>query len=122
MARSFVQAGRRRQFTAHALHKAGDLVYADGFFGVMQDDVRTVGDQAMHILDGVWDLALPFRGDDINPGVIVYAAKTPSIALTPYPAGSAPSGGFAIGRSWATYVDSASGPLRTVLFGPENQS
>jgi len=123
MARTFVNAGRRRQFTSAALHKAGDLVYTDGFFGVVQDDVKTVGDQTMHILDGVWDL--PFVNNaaaiSIAAGAKVWAA--PSViatSLTLYPGISVPSGAAAVGRLWSTYASGAS-YARVALFGAENQ-
>ena len=127
MAKTFVNAGRRRQWTPTLAHKAGDLVYKDGFFGVAQDDVAfsssptAVDRPFMHILDGVWDLPNVFQGANIVGGARIFAAPTQqATSLLLYPGNSIPSGAVAIGRLWATYVNGAS-YARVALFGPENQ-
>ena len=122
MARTFINAGRRRQYTATVVNKAGDLVYKEGFFGVQQDD-SIVGLLTMHILEGVWDLPNVNNAAAISiaAGAKVWAA--PSVvatSLTLYPGISVPSGGAAIGRLWSTYASGAS-YARVALFGPENQ-
>lgn len=127
MARTYVGAGRRRSWTPTLGHKAGDLVYRNGFFGVSNDDAAfssapTAADRPfVTILDGVWDLPNVFQGANIVDGARVFAA--PSLfasSLTLYPGNSIPSGAVAIGRLVATYVNGAS-YARVVLFGPENQ-
>lgn len=129
MARTFVQAGRRRQFTPTLAHKAGDLMYNGGYYGVNQDDVAlntvapTIARDHMIILDGVWDL--PKNGFDaslINAGAKIYAQPTVSATTLVLfqNAASLGAGAVAIGRSWATAAAGAS-LIRTLLFGPENQ-
>jgi hypothetical protein len=127
MARTFIGAGRRRSFTPTVGHKAGDLTYREGFFGVSNDDAAfssapTAADRPfVQILDGIWDLPNVMQGANIVAGARVYAA--PSItatSLTLFPGASIPAGAVAIGRLWATYVNGAT-YARVVLFGPENQ-
>jgi predicted RecA/RadA family phage recombinase len=122
MARTFVNAGRRRQYTATVVNRAGDLTFRDGFYGVQQDD-SVVGRLTMHILEGVWDLPNVNNAAAISfaAGQKVYAAPTisaTSLALWPFI--SLPASGVAIGRTWATYASGAS-YARVALFGPENQ-
>ena len=129
MARTFVGAGRRRQFPLIVSFKAEHLIYREGFFGVSNDDAAwssapTAADRpGVMILDGVWDLpARQFDASLANAGVKVYAAPTVEATtglLHKNPA-SFPSGVAAIGRLWATYAVGAS-YLRVALFGPENQ-
>lgn len=132
MARTFVHAGRRRQFNPTLSHKAGDLVYREGFYGVMQDDAAfpsgtgaaaSVADRpVVQILDGVWDLKKNgFDASAWNTGVKVYAQPTYS-ATTLVLNGNGASlgaGAVAIGRVWATSPAGAS-LVRTQLW-PENQ-
>lgn len=117
MARTFVQGGRRRDFTPTLAHKAGDLVYAEGFFGVAQDDavIASGSDKARPlplIMEGVWDLPSNTFLDVAvaqPAGRTIFAAPThiaTSVALTP--AGSTPTGAIAIGAVWSTYAANAS--------------
>lgn len=136
MARTFVNAGTRRQFTPLLSHKAGDLVYKDGFFGVAQDDAAfpsgsgaaaSVADRPfMHILDGVWDLpANRFDASLWNAGDKVFAQATyGATSLLMYHNQASLIAGFAtlapaIGRLWATAAAGAS-LVRVALFGPQN--
>ncbi len=133
MAKTFVQAGRRRQFVPTLSHKAGDLVYKEGFFGVAQDDAAfpsgsgaaaSVADRPfVHILDGVWNLkANQFDASLVNAGAKIYAFPTygATTLLIYKNAASLPASAVAIGRMWATAAAGAS-LLQAVLFGPENQ-
>lgn len=127
MARTYIGAGRRRSWTPTLWHRAGDLVYHQGFFGVGNDDAAfstspTVADRPfVQILDGVWDLPQVFQGANIAAGKLVFAAPShTATSLTLYPGISVPSGAVAVGRLIATYVNGAS-YARVVLFGPENQ-
>lgn len=128
MARTFVNAGRRRQFTPLLSHKSGDLVYKDGFYGVMQDDAAfpsgtgaaaSVADRpVVQILDGVWDLkANAFDASAIGPGVKVYAQPTYSATTLLLYKNVASLGAsvVAIGRTWATALAGAS-LIRVGLF------
>lgn len=138
MARTFVEAGRRRQWTPTLQHRAGDLSWKDGFFGVNQDDAvfnsfspSGAARDHMHILDGVWDL--PYGSHASNPGAgfdasilpagrKVYAAPIlQASTLTLYQnTASLAASAVAIGRTWATVVAGATF-ARVALFGPENQ-
>lgn len=117
MARTFVQAGRRRDFTPTLVHRAGDLVFAEGFFGVVQDDaaVASGSDVARPlpvIMEGVWDLrANSFLDTAVAQpaGRTIFAVPThiaTSVPISPY--GSQPTGAVAIGALWATYAAGAS--------------
>lgn len=133
MARTFVQAGRRRDFVPVHLHKAGDLVWKDGYYGVMQDDAAfpsgsgadaTVADRpVVQILDGVWDLkGNLFDASLINAGKKIYSVpinQATTLQLF-HNAASLAASAVAIGRAWAT-VPAGASLVRTVLFGPENQ-
>lgn len=137
MARTFVEAGRRRQFTPTLDQRAGWLVWKDGFYGVINDDTAYIGgataiarDQ-MHILDGVWDLpygshaSAPGAGFDaslVPAGAKVYARPIhqASTLQLQQNAASLAASAVAIGRVWATAPAGATF-LRVVLFGPENQ-
>jgi predicted RecA/RadA family phage recombinase len=127
MARTFIGAGRRRSWVPTLGHKAGDLVYHQGFFGVSNDDAAfssspTAADRPfVQILDGVWDLPRVFQGANIVSGARVYAYPThDATSLILYPGASLPAGAVPIGRLMATYTNGAS-YARVVLFGPENQ-
>lgn len=137
MARTFVEAGRRRQFTPTVAHGVGALSFKDGFFGVNQDDAvfnsfspSGAARDHMHILDGVWDLPYGSHASGIYghaaslvpAGVKVYAVPiNQATSLTLYSnAASLAASAVAIGRVWATAVAGATF-IRTVLFGPENQ-
>lgn len=127
MARTYIGAGRRRSWVPTLPHKAGDLVYHQGFWGVSNDDAAfssapTVADRPfVQILDGVWDLPQVMQGANIVAGARIYAsASYAATSLTLFPAASLPAGAQPIGRLMATYVNGAS-YARVVLFGPENQ-
>jgi len=102
---NFIQAGRRYQFTSTVLHHAGDLVYKDGYFGVIQDDVHTVGDKVMMILEGVWLLRNPLgTAAGMAPGDLVYAnavhyATTLQVQAA---ASQGASGPLNFGKVWAS--------------------
>lgn len=130
MARTFVQPGRRLQFTPTLLHRAGHLAFYQGFYGVSQDDAvftpsggTVAARDHMLILDGVWDL--PRNGFDASAwpmGRKVYANPTHSATtlLLYQNTASLGASSVAIGRIWATSAAGAS-LARVVLFGPENQ-
>lgn len=101
MATSFVHAGRRKQVVSAQLHKAGDTVYYDGYFGVVQDDVKTVGDVLTIILEGVWELKRGGIHVVGNPGVRYFAYPTTQ-ATTLQLFASWASGSLPVGRSWVT--------------------
>lgn len=117
MARTFVQAGRRRDFTPTLANSAGDLVYAEGHFGVIQDDaVLASGSDVARplpvIMEGVWDLpAYTFLDTAVAQpaGRTIFGTPTyqaTSAALSPY--GSQPSGAIVVGELFATYAAGAS--------------
>lgn len=114
MSNNFVHAGRRKQVTSVQLHKAGDLVYYDGYFGVVQDDVKTVGDQLTIILEGVWNLKRGAAHVVGTPGVRYYAYPTAQ-ATTLQLFASFASGAYPIGRSWVT---TATGTAKIQLANP----
>ena len=129
MARTFFHAGRRRQFTPTVTHKAGDLGYNGGFYGVSQDDAvfksvapSTADREHVILLEGVWDLPNnAFDASIVNAGVKVYAQPTVSATslVLFHNAASLGTGAVAVGRTWATAAAGAS-LIRVVLFGPEN--
>lgn len=125
MAKTFVEAGRRRQFTPTVAYQVGRLAFNGGFYGVSQDTALpgATGRPHVLVLDGVWDLANGrFDASLINAGVKVYAvpdAAATSLTLYANTASLAASA-VAIGRTWATVAAGAS-LARVVLFGPENQ-
>lgn len=114
MATTFVHAGRRKQVVSAQLHKSGDFVYYDGFFGVVQDDVKTVGDLLTIILEGVWELKRGAAHVVGNPGVRFYAYPTTQ-ATTLQLWASFASGALPIGRSWVT---TATGTAKIQLANP----
>jgi predicted RecA/RadA family phage recombinase len=128
MARTFVQPGDRRQFTPVVAHKAGDLGFNGGFYGVSQDDAvflaggTVAARDHMIITTGVWDL--PNNGFDaslVNSGEKIYAQPTVSATSLRlfHNAASLGASAVAIGRAWATAAAGAS-LLRVKLFGAEN--
>lgn len=121
MSRTFVNSGRRKSFTPTVDYKAGNLVYHQGFYGVVEDDVDS-GELGTLVLDaGVQELKNVF-GSNLNPGTKVYAA--PSVIATSlliYPAGSVPSGANPIGRVWATSPASlATATVKVAMFHPND--
>lgn len=130
MARTFINAGRRRTFTPTVAHKAGDIGFNGGFYGISQDDAvfgsvapSAAAREHMLILDGVWDV--PYNAFDaslVPAGAKIYAAPVVSatgLVLHHNPASLAASA-VGIGRAWATAAAGAS-LIRLALFGPENQ-
>lgn len=121
MSRTFVHAGRRRAFTDPVGHKAGDLAYHQGFFGVVQDDVAS-GALGTLVLDaGVQELKNVY-GSNINPGTKIWAWATqiPS-TLQLFPAASVPTtvNMAPVGRAWATSpASSPTATLKVALFHP----
>jgi hypothetical protein len=137
MARTFVEAGRRRQFTPSVSHGVGALSWKDGFFGVNQDDAvfnsfspSAAARDHMHILDGVWDLPYGSHASGIygfDASIVPAGKKINAVpinqasSLTLYQnTASLAASAVAIGRVWATAVAGATF-IRVVLFGPENQ-
>lgn len=122
MATTFVQAGRRYVFTATAAHAAGDLVFYEGFYGVVQDNVAS-GAKGVMILEGVWDLKNTYGGP-FNPGNKVYAvpAVTATTGRIYFNAASLPASAVAIGRVWGVTVaaSAATAVARVQLFNPNN--
>ena len=118
MGRVLVHAGRRRQFTPSVNLKAGDLVYHQGFYGYLDDDVDS-GRIGNLIMEGVAILKNVF-GSNLNPGVKMFAAPTVhATTLLLYPAGSVPSGANPVGRVWATSpASSATATIKVQLFNP----
>lgn len=74
MASNRVHGGNRIKVLSSAAHKAGDLVYERGFYGVVQDDVSGAGVLMTLILDGVW--RLPRVPATIAMGKILAAEAT----------------------------------------------
>jgi len=118
MSRTFVHAGRRRTFTPSVINAAGDLIFQQGFFGVLQDNA-VVGRLNHMILEGVHELKNVY-GSNINPGVLVSAAPSVFASThTIYPAPSVPASGRVIGRVWATSpASSATATIKVQLFNP----
>lgn len=118
MSRNFVHAGRRLKFIAGAAYKAGDLVYNNGFFGVVQDDVAS-GATGTLILDGVWDLK-NLREGSIVMGAKIYAPATviaTSLTVSPSSAASNPTTWTPVGRAIATSpASSATASVKVKLF------
>jgi predicted RecA/RadA family phage recombinase len=123
MSRTFIAAGRRRAFTPSVAHKAGELCYDLGYFGVVQDDVAASALGTLVLDAGVQELKNVF-GSNLNPGVSIYAA--PSVIATSlllYPLGSTPSGAVAVGRVWATSpASSATATLKVLLYHPNTHT
>lgn len=124
MARTFVQAGRRRDFIPTLDHKAGDLVYAEGFYGIAQDDAVATGAHPLSlILDGVWDLKPNFFDASlVVSGAPIYAQPINQATTLRLFHNTASLGASAavVGRAWATAPAGAT-YLRVQLFNP-NQS
>jgi hypothetical protein len=132
MAKTFVNAGRRRQWVPTLMHRAGDFVYRDGFYGVVQDDSAfpsgtgaqaSVADRPqMHILEGVWDLKYnAFDASLVVAGQKIWADPTYSATTLKLYHNSASLGASSaqVGRVWATAVAGAS-LLRVLLFDDQN--
>lgn len=122
MSANFVHAGRRLTIRATVAHKAGDLVYEKGFYGVVQDDVK-VADLFTLILEGVWNLPRLIGGNaPVAMGARIYAAPTLSstgLILAPVASAGASAGiGWnPIGRLIAT---SNASQAKVQLFNPNS--
>lgn len=120
MSRTFIEAGRRYQFTAANAHKAGDLVWAEGYYGIVQDD-NAADALAVMILEGVWDVKNIYGGPFI-PGTKVYAvpADAATTGRVYMNAASLPASAVAIGRVWHATVaaSAATAVARVQLFNP----
>ncbi len=97
MSGNFVHPGRRLRVLFDATHRAGDLVYCKGFYGVVQDNVAA-GTYGTLILDGVW--ALPRVPATIGMGLTVSAPATEIATTLPITSGG--GGGRIIGRTIST--------------------
>jgi predicted RecA/RadA family phage recombinase len=120
MSQSFVAAGRRRTFTAAVDHKAGDLAYHQGFFGIVQDDIAA-GTLGVLVLDAGVQALKSVYGSNLNPGVKVYAWPTEtSTTLQVFPAASVPTTvPVPVGRVWATSpASSATATVKVAMFHP----
>lgn len=123
MSRTAVNAGRRMSIVADRVLAAGDFIYFQGFYGVVDDDAA-VGELANLILDGGVRNLKNIYGGTLARGVKMFAAPTtaPATTLILYPAPSVPSGGLPVGRVWATGVaSSATATLKVALFHPNAQ-
>ena len=120
MAGNAVHAGRRLRMLFAVAHKAGDLVYAKGFYGVVQDDVAA-GKYGTLILEGAW--LLPRVAATLAQGTVV-AAPASEIA-TSLPLGAVASMGVVASAGWnpvGRVIATGNGSLAKVqLFNP-NQS
>lgn len=122
MATNSVHASRRLRVLFGADHKANDLVYQDGFYGVVQDDVKS-GKWGTLILEGAW--ALPRGPNTLAAGTRVAAPATVQATTLPIGAGAATVGAGAtaawnvFGRTIAT--GGPTGVVKVQLFNP-NQS
>lgn len=116
-----VEQGDRRSFVATVDHAAGDLTYAEGFFGWVQDDIKA-GELGMMILNTVKKAKnVP---STLASGVVVAARPTEmatTLQLLPYAGptgiggGGATAGFTPIGRVWET-GNASMAPIQ--LFNP----
>lgn len=107
MSTNKVQVDGRLTLTATTAHTAGDLVWCDGYFGVVQDDVAA-GDLFTLICEDVW--RLPRTPSTVRRGAILAAPATeqattlPLLVWTTHPSlnSVATTGWYPIGKSTAT--------------------
>lgn len=105
MSRNAVHAGRRITVLFDVLHRAGDLVYVRGFFGIVQDDVAA-GETGTLILEGVW--AVPRVASTVAMGTKLSAPATeiatslPLGTASPTLGNPATAGWLPVGRTIAT--------------------
>lgn len=111
MSGNFVHAGHRKTITAATAHLAGDLIWQDGFYGVVQDNVAA-GDKCTLILDGIW--VLPRVASTVAAGTLMAAPATEQATGLPILAhgaaaaasgvipGPATTGWFPFGKTLAT--------------------
>ena len=117
MSKNFVGAGNRLTVAAAGTHLAGDLVYEKGFFGVVQDNVPTVGNLIALILNGEWNLGrLVGAAAPVAMGVRIYAPATLLATTLPIaPIASVGGSWTPIGRLAAT---SNASQAKVILFHP----
>lgn len=80
MSTNAVHAGRRLRVLFSVAHKAGDLVYENGFYGVVQDDVAAATYGTL-ILEGVW--TLPRVASTVAMGTVLAAPATAQATTLP---------------------------------------
>lgn len=112
MARNAVHAGVRLRLLFAAAHKAGDLVYCQGHYGIVQDNVAA-GTYGTLILNRAWVLART-PANNTNPGTKLYAPATEIATTLPLAAG-ATTGYNPVARAIATGNASV---VKAVLFHP----
>lgn len=99
--------GKRQTLRATTNHTAGDFVWCDGFYGVVQDDV-TSGDLFTLILDETWNLkrtpSTVKRGAILAAPATEQATSLPLLVWTTHPSlnSVATTGWHPIGKTWAT--------------------
>lgn len=119
MAKNFIhRGGRLNRVLFTVAHRAGELVYEKGFYGVVQDDVAAGGYGTL-ILEGVWTLSrVPAT---LSQGAKVFAPATEVATSLPLISaatiGVASAGHNAIGRAIATGNATVA---RIQLFNPNN--
>jgi len=117
MSRNFVHRGARLGMVIMTVaHKAGELVYEKGFYGVVQDDVAA-GAKGTLLMEGVW--LLPRVASTLAQGVKLHAPATEIATSLPLIAaatnGQATTGWNPVGRVIATGNASVA---RVQLFNP----
>jgi hypothetical protein len=123
-----LEEGKRRTFKATTAHKAGDLAYAEGFYGHIQDDIAA-GELGMMILGEVHYfgnvsgvlaagalVAAPATEMATTLPVGVFAQAAAASGVIP---GNATTGWNAIGRVWET-GNASLAPVQ--LFNPRPQN
>jgi hypothetical protein len=123
MATNRVHGGHRLRVYFGAAHKAGDLVYEKGFYGICEEDA-VVSTYGYIILQDVW--LLPRAPATVAMGVTLAALAT-SIATTlpllayaglPTFVGPATAGMYPVGKTIAT--GNASGYAKVQMFNPNS--
>jgi predicted RecA/RadA family phage recombinase len=121
MARNHVHAGVRLRVLFDVAHKAGDLVYVKGHYGVVQDDVDAATYGTL-ILNRAWTLAR--TPATVAMGTVVAAPATEIATTLPLGAAAATVGAVAtagwnpIGRTIATGNATVA---KVVLFHPNQR-
>jgi len=120
VSKNFIGAGRRLSVIMAGTHLAGDLVYEQGFFGMVQDNVPTAGKLGALILDGEWNLSrLVGAAAPVAAGAKIYAPATLLATSLPVaPIASVGGSWTAIGRLAAT---SNASLAKVILFHPNDQ-
>lgn len=120
MARNYVhRAGRLGNVIFTVAHKAGELVYEKGFYGVVQDDVAA-GAKGTLLLEGAWLLsrvpATVAMGTKLYAPATEVATSLPLISIAAT-IGQASAGHNAVGRVIATGNATVA---RVQLFNPNS--